>query len=635
MRQVILFNNDWLFQMPGEEPVKLNLPHTWNGVDGQDGGDNYKRCKCTYTKTFKKPDFKVGERVKLEFKGVNSEGEVLLNGKLLTVHAGGYSTFIVDITDHLLDDNTLVVNVDNSKTEEVYPQTADFTFYGGIYRDVNLLILPKNHFEFLKDSSPALKVTTKVDGNDGIINVVAEVSGNLAPIILVLNKENEVVAKGTINEDIKISNVHLWNGVKDPYLYTVKGILKDKEIEDEVSTRIGFRTFKVDPKKGFFLNGKPYPLRGVCRHQDRPKIGNALTKKEHEEDIKLIKEVGANTIRLAHYQHDQYFYDLCDEYGFVVWAEIPYISRYMKAADKNAFNQMSELIHQNFNHPSIVCWGISNEITMFKVTNATRKHHRELNEFCHKEDPSRFTTIACFSVMTIFNRIAHITDVASYNLYWGWYVPITRVTGLICDMWHLFYPHGPIGLSEYGAEAMPNLHSAHPRRGDNTEEYQAIYHEKMIDVINKRSYLWATHVWNMFDFAADARNQGGEPGMNHKGLVTFDRKTKKDSFYAYKAYWSDEPFIHLCSKRFINRVGSKTLVKVYTNQNEVSLYQNGKLICTKKGNKIFKFKIKMAETNEIVVTSGNLKDSGIIKKVATKDPSYIVKKGGSNKSWEK
>ena len=635
MRQVILFNNDWLFQMPGEEPVKLNLPHTWNGVDGQDGGDNYKRCKCTYTKTFKKPDFKVGERVKLEFKGVNSEGEVLLNGKLLTVHAGGYSTFIVDITDHLLDDNTLVVNVDNSKTEEVYPQTADFTFYGGIYRDVNLLILPKNHFEFLKDSSPALKVTTKVDGNDGIINVVAEVSGNLAPIILVLNKENEVVAKGTINEDIKISNVHLWNGVKDPYLYTVKGILKDKDIEDEVSTRIGFRTFKVDPKKGFFLNGKPYPLRGVCRHQDRPKIGNALTKKEHEEDIKLIKEVGANTIRLAHYQHDQYFYDLCDEYGFVVWAEIPYISRYMKAADKNAFNQMSELIHQNFNHPSIVCWGISNEITMFKVTNATRKHHKELNEFCHKEDPSRFTTIACFSVMTIFNRIAHITDVASYNLYWGWYVPITRVTGLICDMWHLFYPHGPIGLSEYGAEAMPNLHSAHPRRGDNTEEYQAIYHEKMIDVINKRPYLWATHVWNMFDFAADARNQGGEPGMNHKGLVTFDRKTKKDSFYAYKAYWSDEPFIHLCSKRFINRVGSKTLVKVYTNQNEVSLYQNGKLICTKKGNKIFKFKIKMAETNEIVVTSGNLKDIGIIKKVATKDPSYIVKKGGSNKSWEK
>ena len=635
MRQVILFNNDWLFQMPGEEPVKLNLPHTWNGVDGQDGGDNYKRCKCTYTKTFKKPDFKVGERVKLEFKGVNSEGEVLLNGKLLTVHAGGYSTFIVDITDHLLDDNTLLVNVDNSKTEEVYPQTADFTFYGGIYRDVNLLILPKNHFEFLKDSSPALKVTTKVDGNDGIINVAAEVSGNLAPIILVLNKENEVVAKGTINEDIKISNVHLWNGVKDPYLYTVKGILKDKDIEDEVSTRIGFRTFKVDPKKGFFLNGKPYPLRGVCRHQDRPKIGNALTKKEHEEDIKLIKEVGANTIRLAHYQHDQYFYDLCDEYGFVVWAEIPYISRYMKAADKNAFNQMSELIHQNFNHPSIVCWGISNEITMFKVTNATRKHHKELNEFCHKEDPSRFTTIACFSVMTIFNRIAHITDVASYNLYWGWYVPITRVTGLICDMWHLFYPQGPIGLSEYGAEAMPNLHSAHPRRGDNTEEYQAIYHEKMIDVINKRPYLWATHVWNMFDFAADARNQGGEPGMNHKGLVTFDRKTKKDSFYAYKAYWSEEPFIHLCSKRFVNRTGSKTLVKVYTNQKEVSLYQNGKLIATKSGDKIFKFKIKMDPTNEIVVKSGDLEDKGTIIKVVAKDPSYIVKKGGSNKSWEK
>ncbi len=635
MRKSILFNNDWLFEMPGEASKKIDVPHTWNGDDGQDGGDNYKRCKCTYTKTFKKIEANEGERVKIEFKGVNSEAEVILNGKSLAFHEGGYSTFIVDITDYQEDDNTLVVKVDNSKTEKVYPQTADFTFYGGIYRDVNIIILPKNRFEFLKDSSPALKVTPKVQANDGVITVNAEVTGDLMPVILVLDKENNVVAKGTINEEIKIPNVHLWNGVKDPYLYTVKGVLKDKEIEDEVSTRIGFRTFRVDPKKGFILNGKEYPLRGVCRHQDRPHIGNALTKKEHEEDIKLIKEVGANTIRLAHYQHDQYFYDLCDEYGFVVWAEIPYISRYMHEADQNAFSQMAELIHQNYNHASIVCWGVSNEITMFKVTNATRKHHKELNEYCHKEDPTRFTTLACFSVMTIFNRIAHITDVASYNLYWGWYVPITRITGLVCDMWHLFYPHGPIGLSEYGAEAMPNLHSSHPRRGDNTEEYQAIYHEKMIDVINKRPYLWATHVWNMFDFAADARNQGGEPGMNHKGLVTFDRKTKKDSFYAYKAYWSDEPFVHLCSKRYVNRVGNKTLVKVYSNQNEVSLYQNGKLIATKKGNKIFKFKIKMADTNEIVVTSRDLKDSGIIKKVSTKDSSYIVKKGGSNKSWEK
>lgn len=635
MRQVILFNNDWLFEMPGETPVKVNVPHTWNGHDGQDGGDNYKRCKCSYTKTFKKVDLKEGEKAILVFDGVNAEAEVFLNDELVGVHAGGYSTFTVDITGKIKDENTLVVTADNSKTEKVYPQTADFTFYGGIYRNVKLLILPKNHFNFMKDSSPCLKIDTKVDGTDGIINVKADVTGNIKPTIVVLDANEKVVATGTINEDIVVKDVHLWNGIKDPYLYKVMGVLKGKEVEDEVTYNIGFRTFRVDPKKGFILNGKEYPLRGVCRHQDRKDLGNALTTKEHDEDIALIKEIGANTIRLAHYQHDQYFYDLCDKEGFVVWAEIPYISRYMKEADNNAFTQMAELIHQNYNHPSIVCWGVSNEITMFKVTNDTRKHHRELNDYCHKEDPSRLTTVACFSVMTIFNRIAHITDLASYNLYWGWYVPITRVTGLVCDMWHLFYPHGPIGLSEYGAEAMTNLHSAHPRRGDNTEEYQAKYHEIMIDSINKRPYLWATHVWNMFDFAADARNQGGEPGMNHKGLVTFDRKIKKDSFYVYKAYWSEEPFIHLCGKRFVNRTGKTTEVKVYTNQKEVSLYQNGKLIETKKGDKIFKFKIRMEVENDIEVVSGNLKDSGKICKVEKKDPAYIMKNGGSSKSWEK
>ena len=635
MRKVILFNENWQFEMPGEEPVKVNVPHTWNGIDGQDGGDNYKRYKCTYRKNFEGLKINEGERVIIQFDGVNAESEVFINGELVSVHAGGYSTFTVDITDKMKEQNELVVTADNSKTEKVYPQTADFTFYGGIYRDVKLIVLPKNHFNFMKDSSPCLKIDTKIQGEDGIINVKADVSGTIKPAILVLDADENVVASGNVNEDIVIKNVHLWNGVKDPYLYKVKGVLKNKQVEDEVNYNIGFRTFKVDPKKGFFLNGKAYPLRGVCRHQDRPNIGNALTTKEHDEDMELIREVGANTIRLAHYQHDQYFYDLCDKYGMVVWAEIPYISRYMKEADSNAFSQMAELIHQNYNHPSIVCWGVSNEITMKKVTNDTRRHHRELNEYCHKEDPSRLTTIACFSVMTIFNRIAHITDLASYNLYWGWYVPITRVTGLVCDMWHLFYRNSPIGLSEYGAEAMTKWHSAHPRRGDNTEEYQAIYHEKMIDVINKRPYLWATHVWNMFDFAADGRNQGGEPGMNHKGLVTFDRQTKKDSFYAYKAYWSEEPFIHLCSKRFVNRTGNKTEVKVYTNQKEVSLYQNGKLVATKKGDKIFKFKIKMKNVNDIEVVSGNLKDSGKICKVSSKDRSYIMVNGGSSKSWEK
>ena len=419
----------------------------------------------------------------------------------------------------------------------------------------------------------------------------------------------------------------------------MRGTLRSEEGEilDEVKTKVGFRTFRVDPKKGFFLNGVAYPLRGVARHQDRPLVGNAITKKDMEEDMDLLREIGATTVRLSHYQHDQYFYDLCDQYGLIVWAEIPYISKYLPEGDQHAKSQLSELIHQCYNHPSIICWGISNEITMFRKTfgKECRAHHKELNKYAHQEDENRLTTIACFSVMNIFNRVAHITDLASYNLYWGWYVPCTPVTGWILDMWHLFYRKSPIGLSEYGAEGMPNLHSSHPKRFDNTEEYQAIYHEKMLKSINKRPYIWATHVWNMFDFGSDGRNQGGEKGINHKGLVTFDRKTKKDAFYAYKAYWSEDPFVHICSKRYINRTDKKATIKVYSNLNEVTLYVNGKKVEALKGDKIFRFKINLEEENNIRVVSGAYEDTALIRRVKEKDQSYIVPKGGNNMSWQK
>ena len=350
----------------------------------------------------------------------------------------------------------------------------------------------------------------------------------------------------------------------------------------------------------------------------------------------LIREIGANTIRLAHYQHDQYFYDLCDKYGMVVWAEIPYISKHMPAANENTETQMRELIAQNYNHPSIVVWGVSNEITMFHVHKKDMlENHRRLNDLCHQLDPTRLTTLACFAMCTPMNRSAHITDIVSWNLYLGWYVPGLFLNDLWFGFFRFLYPNRCIGMSEYGAEAMTNLHSVKPRRGDNTEEYQAVYHEYMLKFFAKRPYLWATHVWNMFDFAADARNQGGEPGMNHKGLVTFDRKTRKDAFYLYKAYWSDEPFVHLCGRRFVNRTGSKLKVKVYSNQPEVSLYQNGKLVETKKGDKVFNFTLPMLDKNELEVRSGDLKDSITVVHVDKPDPAYIVPKGGSNKSWEK
>ena len=641
MRKVTVINENWKFKLPNQAESLVNLPHTWNGIDGQDGGNDYLRTVASYFKTIEKPVLNDGERVVIEFDAVNSVATLIVNGTEVLVHKGGYSRFNADITDLLKDgENLIEVKADNRDLEDVYPSAADFTFYGGIYRDVKLYVLPKEHFNFRECASFPLKITPVVSGTSGILKIedVTTSVENPTVIIKVFDMEGNEVLNANLNDKLTIENVHLWNGLKDPYLYEVKAqLVVDGDVKDEVSTKVGFRTFKVSASQGFILNGKPYSLRGVARHQDRPKKGNAISREDMEEDIKIILELGVNTVRLAHYQHDDYFYELCDKYGLVVWAEIPYISKYLAKGDQNTFDQMKDLIYQNYNHCSIVCWGVSNEITMYRKEfgKATRENHKKLNDFCHKEDPTRLTTVACFSMMTIFNRICHITDLASYNLYWGWYVPFTPVTNWILDMYHFFYPKSPIGLSEYGAEGMPNLHSSHPRRFDNTEEYQAIYHEKMLKGFAKRKYIWATHVWNMFDFGSDGRNQGGEKGLNHKGLVTFDRKIKKDAYYIYKAYFSDQPFVHITSKRFINRTGSTTKVKVYTNQSSVTLFNNGKEVATKTGDKVITFKLKMEDVNNITVKCGDLHDEAVIKKVSSKDPSYILQKGGNNRSWQK
>jgi beta-galactosidase len=483
--------------------------------------------------------------------------------------------------------------------------------------------------------SKGAKVTCKVEGDEGLVQVEAKFVGSGTLKTTLYNQSGKVVAESKNAQAIRVKKVHLWQGLVDPYLYKLSlELLENDTVLDSIEFNVGFRSYRIDPDKGFYLNGKEYPLRGVCRHQDRPRIGNALKKEHHEEDIEIIKEIGANTIRLAHYQHDDYFYDLCDKNGFVVWAEIPYISKHMNNADENAVSQMKELISQQYHHPSIFCWGISNEICMHKAGSDRSDMHEKLNDLCHKMDPNRQTAIAVYMPTMIYNKINAIPDIVSYNLYFGWYFPFTWLAGIKLDRYHKQYPNRIIGLAEYGAEAMPSIHRKRPYRGDNTEEYQTIYHEKMIKIFNDRPYIWATHVWNMFDFAADARNQGGEPGMNHKGLVTFDRKIKKDSFYLYKSYWSNEPFIHLCGKRFINRTGKSTIVKIYSNQKEVELYNNDKLIGKQTADRIFTFKINLEEANQLVVKSVDLKDEMVIKKVVKTDKTYLLKKT-KNKSWEK
>ncbi len=634
MRRIECLNKGWRFCGPKKNWESLDLPHTWNAVDGQDGGNDYWRGSCKYTREFPMPAFDPASQVVyLEFRGVNASADVSVNGKKAIHHDGGYSTFRVEITPMLAQNNLLEVIVDNSVNDRVYPQKADFTFYGGIYRDVNLMVVSKEHFDLDYYGGPGLRVTPTPEGKNGKVRVESWHNSQDAQVEIALtDAEGNVVAQGSGEDaELTIENVHLWDGVKDPYLYRATlRLVKNGNVLDEITTRFGVRSFKVDPKKGFFLNGRSYPLHGVSRHQDRKGIGNALHKEHHDEDMALIREIGANTIRLAHYQHDQYFYDLCDEYGMVVWAEIPYISEHMPNGRENTISQMKELITQNYNHPSIVTWGLSNEITIStKDKKDMLDNHRVLNDLCHEMDPSRVTSLACYAMCGPFNKSAHVSDIVSWNLYLGWYVPGLFLNDWWISFFHWRYPNRCLGYSEYGCEGMPNLHSSKPRRGDHTEEYQAIYHEFMLECFKRHPYMWSTHVWNMFDFAADARDQGGEPGMNHKGLITFDRKTKKDSFYLYKAYWSDEAFVHIASKRYVDRPETMTTVKVYTNQPKVALYANGKLVEEKTGNKVFSFRVPLNGEVKLEAVAGACKDTAALRHVDTPNPAYKLKKGKS------
>ena len=638
MRSTTKLMKNWQFTGPDGKTTAVDLPHTWNNIDGQDGGNDYWRGICIYKTRFAAPAFdKNTQQVWLQFEGVNASAKVTLNGVEVTRHDGGYSTFRADVTALLADSNELIVEADNSKNDRVYPQKADFTFYGGIYRDVSLLVVNRNHIALGYLGGPGVQITPTVNGANADIEVKTWMEGDGEVEFSIYDAAGAEVLTGKGRDTtVTLERPHLWDGVRDPYLYTCAvRLVLNGEVQDEVRQRFGVRSFSVDPKRGFFLNGRPYPLHGVSRHQDRKGLGNAITREMHDEDMQLIKELGANTIRLAHYQHDQYFYDLCDEAGMVVWAETPYISEHMPNGRENTISQMKELIVQNYNHACIVCWGVSNEITISTKDNRDmRDNHHVLNDLCHEMDKTRLTTLACYAMCGPFNPVAHITDLVSWNLYLGWYVPGLFLNDLWMDFFHLCYPNRALGFSEYGAEGMPNLHSSHPRRGDHTEEYQAIYHEYMLRCFDRHKWLWATHVWNMYDFAADARDQGGEPGMNHKGLVTFDRKTKKDSFYIYKAWWSDEPFVHICSKRYADRIENEIEVKVYSNQKNVTLYVDGEKLAEQEGEHIFKFRVKLNGETKVQAVAGDSIDDAVFRKVDAPNPDYkLTKKKSTSANW--
>ncbi len=646
MREVISLNKNWRFiqkdvGVPEVFPVdwsKVNLPHTWNSVDGHDGRGGYDRGNYWYAKSFFTPEQPLGEgRVFLEVLAAGQQAAVYVNGEKVLCHEGGYSIFRGDITEYCRQEgeNLLVISCSNEEKSNVYPQTADFTFYGGLYRGVNLISVPKAHFDLEYYGGPGLMVTPVPCGRRGaefnLETWVNNADENYTVLYSILDKEGNEVA-GTVrpaedpNTVVYVPEVKLWE-LDAPYLYRVTArLLRRNEVYDEVSVQAGVRSFACDPEKGFIINGAATPLRGVSRHQDFLYKGNALTREDHYRDAAMIRELGANTIRLAHYQHSQDFYDACDEMGFAVWAEIPFITVMSAdpAAHENCISQMKELIVQNYNHPSIMFWGISNEILIGGISERLIENHKELNAICKELDPTRLTVIAHVTMTPAESPVHHITDIEGYNHYFGWYGGKMEDNGPWLDNFHRLHPDICLGLSEYGCEGILTYHSEEPACKDYSEEYQALYHEHMAKVLEERPWIWSGYVWNMFDFGCAARNEGGVAGRNNKGLVTMDRKIKKDSYFIYKAYWNEEPMVHICGRHYAQRAGETTRIRVYSNLSSVALYVNGEKTEEKAGHKVFVFEVALkAGFNQVTAEAGEVRDSVTLERV-DKEPSVYA-----------
>ena len=639
MREIISLNENWTLSFPkGDHATEqVNLPHTWNAVDGNDGNGSYLRTTGVYTRTFTAPKQpREGGRTYVEVLAAALNSTVKVNGQVATTHEGGFSIFRADVTDLCHEgENELTIEVSNEDTPSMYPSSADFTFYGGLYRGVNLISVPDAHFDLDYYGGPGMMVTPVPTEDGGANFTIKSFVTNPADDLTVMysiedcfGREVASAVRGSADTEVTIyvPDAQLWS-MDEPNLYTVVATLqRNNEEVDEIAANVGVRSFKVTPDEGFSINGVPTPLRGVSRHQDRVFEGNALTAEEHYDDAMLIKELGANTIRLAHYQHSQDFYDACDEIGFAVWAEIPFISVFKKGegAHKHVMEEMKELIIQNYNHPSIMFWGISNEILIGGISQELVDTHHDLEKLCKELDPTRLTTIAHVSTTPVNGPMHHITDLESYNHYFGWYGGKMEQNGPWLDQFHAEHPDICIGISEYGCEGIINWHSNTPQCKDYTEEYQALYHEHMAQVFEDRPWVWASHVWNMFDFGCAARNEGGVSGRNNKGLVTMDRKTKKDSYFVYQAYWTQTPMVHIAGRRHAQRAAETTEIKVYSNQDTVVLYVNGKEVGQQTAHRVFKFNVALNEGfNTIVAVAGDVKDSITLEKVA-EEPGYYT-----------
>lgn len=641
MRYIQTLKEEWKFEKLDspidegkytiEAGVLVTVPHTWNT------SGNIERTLAVYERKLVIDKVYESGNVFLEFLGANSVCRVYLNEDYIGEHRGGYSTFRFDITTFYKwnEENILRVYVDNSETQDVSPLMGDFTIYGGLYREVNVICTNRNHFDLMYYGTNGVIVQTDVDeeGNGVIDLELKMVIEKEAHVKLVVydQEDTETVSyetdSTTKSVQLKIEHPKLWNGKKEAYLYRlVATIEKDGIIYDSVEVTFGFRKFTYTSDKGMFLNGEHVFICGVAKHQDFEDIGNAVSKKHMHRDMELIKEIGANAVRLSHYQHDQYTYHLCDQEGMIVWAEIPMLLMPNNpGVMENAISQLKELVLQNIHHPSICMWGIQNEIAMHGESLAMYQGVQELNDLVHELAPNAVTASANMYYVKNNSALNKITDIQGYNLYYGWYYGEEKDLDEWLEAFHRDNPNVAVGISEYGADCNLAFHSQNPKVKDYTEEFQSLYHERTYDVIASKEYVWGSFVWNMFDFGSFVRKEGGSVGRNNKGLVTFDRSTKKDAFYYYKAKWSNEPFIHICEKRFVNRHTDKITVKVYSNCTSVSLYCNGELVETIGANQIFRFTdIPLNEgENKLIAVAGYLKDEAIFNRQEKLDETYV------------
>lgn len=662
-REQFNLNNGWRFYGGSIDGVEsenfdvskwdsINLPHTWNNLDGQDGGGDFRRGDSWYRNHFTVDQAYRSKKVYIQFDGVCLVSDIYINGIHIGQHRGAFATFRFDITGYIDfgKDNLIAVKVNNERNNEVAPyQTdnmdmwVDFTLFGGIYRDVSLLVTDKLQinpifygssgvFVNQRHVSPLtanIEITTKVFNNydvtkdavlvTGIFDEAGnEVKSVTRSITLAANTGYDFV------QSVDIPNPHLWNALKDPYLYRLSVELNDGySVTDVVTQPLGLRYFHMDANDGFILNGAYYDLHGVARHQDRADKGWAISKEDHIEDFNIIKEMGSTIIRMAHYQHEQSFLDLCDRFGMVVWAEVCLVGHYVnsEAFDNNIREQMKELMYQNINRPSVVCWGLLNEIG----ENETGSITESLYSLCHRIDPARPTTLAMHGGEP--KDWGELSDLEAHNKYFGWYTFYTwteNTTGEFAewaDNRHKSFPGKKFGISEYGAGANIDHHEENPAQPDteghwHPEEYQSYYHEEYWKAMKIRPYLWCKIIWNGFDFASDPRNEGARPGINDKGLVTHDRKVRKDAYYYYKANWSEDPFVYITSKRFVERTNQTTHLKVYSNCDTVELKVNGESLGSlTSDDRIFKWdEVKLSEGNSLIEVTGKKGDSKYIDK---------------------